>query len=69
MHWKGPGREDKATLYVLAIGVTHYQAEGLPEVRFPAKDAHDFVTLAKQQQGGLLYGRVVTYPKYESMRR
>ena len=68
VHWKGPGRDDKATLYVLAIGVTHYQAKSLPEVRFPAKDAHDFVTLAKQQHGGLLYGRVVTYPKYESMR-
>ncbi len=68
VHWNGPGRDDKATLYVPAIGVTHYQAKGLPEVRFPAKDAHDFVTLAKQQHGGLLYGRVVTYPKYESMR-
>jgi hypothetical protein len=67
VHWKGPGREDKVTLYVLAIGVTHYKAIGLPPVRFPAKDAHDFVTLAKQQQGGLLYGKVVPYPKYESM--
>ena len=45
--WSGPGREDKATLYVLAIGVTRYQAKGLPEVSFPAKDAHDFVALAK----------------------
>ena len=67
VHWKGPGREDKATLYVLAIGVTRYQAKGLPEVRFPAKDAHDFVAMAKQQQGGRLYGRVVTWPKFESL--
>ncbi len=65
--WRGPGREDKVTLYVLAIGVTDYKAPGLPPVRFPAKDAHDFVALAKQQQGGRLYGRVVPYPKYESM--
>jgi WD40 repeat protein len=67
VHWKGPGREDKVTLYVLAIGVTHYKATGLPPVHFPAKDAHDFIALAKQQQGGLLYGKVVPYPKYESM--
>ena len=52
---------------MLAIGVTRYQAKGLPEVSFPAKDAHDFVALAKQQQGGLLYGRVVTWPKFESL--
>ncbi len=67
VHWKGPGREDKVTLYVLAIGVTRYKTTGLPPVHFPAKDARDFVALAKQQQGGLLYGKVVPYPKYESM--
>ena len=67
VHWRGPGREDKATLYVLAIGVTNYQVKSLQKVRFPAKDARDFVALAKQQQGGLLYGRVVPYPKYESI--
>jgi WD40 repeat protein len=63
VQWRGPGREDKVTLYVLAIGVTRYQAKGLPEVQFPAKDAHDFVALAKAQEGGLLYGRVVPYRK------
>ena len=63
--WRGPGREEKVTLYVLAIGVTRYQAKGLPKVSFPAKDAHDFVALAKAQEGGLLYGRVVPFRKDE----
>jgi hypothetical protein len=45
--WQGPGREDKITLYVLAIGVTNYKATGLPEVHFPAKDAHDFIAMAR----------------------
>jgi WD40 repeat protein len=67
VQWKGPGREDKATLYVLAIGVTHYKDASLPEIHFPAKDAHDFVAMAKQQQGGALYGRVVTWPDHESL--
>ena len=64
--WRGPGREDKVTLYVLAIGVTHYKATGLPEVHFPAKDAHDFVALAKAEEGGL-YGKIVLYRKYASL--
>jgi Caspase domain len=67
VQWRGPGREDKVTLYVLAIGVTNYQDPRLPKVNFPAKDARDFVAMAKAQQGGLLYGRVVPYPKFESM--
>ncbi len=65
--WRGPGREEKVTLYVLAIGVTHYKAPGLPVVHFPAKDAHDFVALAKAEEGGLLYGKVVPYPKFASL--
>ncbi len=65
--WRGPGLEDKVKLYVLAIGVTHYKAAGLPEVHCPAKDAHAFVTLAKSEEGGLLYGKVVPYPKYSSL--
>jgi uncharacterized caspase-like protein len=65
--WRGPGQEDKPTLYVLAIGVTHYNANGLPEVHFPAKDAHDFLALAKSEAGGLLYGKVVPYPKHETL--
>ncbi len=65
--WRGPGREEKVTLYVLAIGVTHYKAQGLPVVHFPAKDAHDFVGLAKAEEGGLLYGKVVLYPKFASL--
>jgi hypothetical protein len=65
--WRGPGREDKVTLYVLSIGVTHYKATGLPEVHFPAKDAHDFVALAEAEEGGLLYGKVVPYPKFASL--
>jgi uncharacterized caspase-like protein len=64
--WRGPGQDTKATLYVLAIGVTKYQAPDLPPLKFPAKDAHDFVTLAKAQAGGL-YDHVVLYPEHESL--
>ena len=62
----GPGRQgDLFTCWRSAS--RSYQAKGLPEVRFPAKDARDFVALAKQQQGGLLYGQVVTWPKFETL--
>ena len=66
--WRGPGREEKPTLYVLAIGVTHYKATGLPEVHFPAKDAHDFVALAKAEEGGLLTGRSCFIPNMPASR-
>jgi len=43
------------------------RAPGLPEVHFPAKDAHDFVALARLEEGGPLYGKVVLYPKFASL--
>jgi WD40 repeat protein len=66
VRWRGPGQETKATLYVLAIGVTKYIATGLPKLSFPAKDAHDFVALARAQAGGL-YDHVVLYPGHDSL--
>ena len=48
----GLAGKTSSTLYVLAIGVTHYKAVGLPKVHFPAKDAQDFVALTKAEQGG-----------------
>jgi hypothetical protein len=65
--WRGPGREDRPTLYVLTIGISRYEAPGLPALHFPAKDAEDFVAVTKMQRGGLLYDRVVFYPKSESL--
>lgn len=44
-------------LYVLAIGVSQYQNKDFA-LGFPAKDAQDFVTVLKTQQGGL-YREVV----------
>ncbi len=57
--WKLPPLEElKPKLYVLAIGVTHYQDPSL-KLLFPAKDARDFETAIKKQKGGL-YADVIT---------
>jgi hypothetical protein len=48
----------KPVLYVLAIGVSHYAQDDL-DLRFAAKDATDFATILRLQQGGL-YREVVT---------
>jgi WD40 repeat protein len=50
--WRGPGTDPKATLYVLAIGISNYKDQNI-RLRYPAKDATDFVALAKAQEGGL----------------
>lgn len=52
-----PQPDPRATLYVLAIGVGAYRHGGL-RLRYPAKDAADFVAALKAQEGKL-YGRVV----------
>ena len=39
----------------------------MSRLRFAAKDANDFVTLAKAQAGGL-YEKVIPYPEHESLR-
>jgi WD40 repeat protein len=57
--WRGPGTEPKLNLYVLAIGVSNYKDANV-RLKFAAKDAADFVALAKAQQGGL-YEKVITY--------
>jgi hypothetical protein len=53
IEWRGPGTEPKLTLYVLAIGISNYKEKNL-QLRFAAKDADDFVALAKAQEGGLV---------------
>jgi uncharacterized caspase-like protein len=64
VQWTGSGTEPKLTLYVLAIGISNYKdAVGL---RFAAKDARDFVALAKAQAGGL-YEKVIPFPPRESL--
>jgi WD40 repeat protein len=64
--WTGAGTEPKLTLYVLAIGITHYK-DVRQNLRFAAKDAEDFVALAKAQEGGL-YEKVILPPGHESLR-
>ena len=66
VQWTGPGTEPKLTLYVLAIGVSNYKDPKV-DLRFAAKDANDFVTLAKAQAGGL-YDKVILPPGHESLR-
>ena len=58
--------EPKLTLYVLAIGITNYK-DARQNLHFAAKDAEDFVALAKAQEGGL-YEKVILPPGHESLR-
>jgi WD40 repeat protein len=64
--WRGPGTDPKLTLYVLAIGISNYKANNV-SLHFAAKDADDFVTLAKKQEGGL-YEKVIAHPTHGSLR-
>jgi WD40 repeat protein len=64
--WTGAGIEPKLTLYVLAIGITNYR-DTRQNLHFAAKDAEDFVELAKAQAGGL-YEKVILPPANESLR-
>jgi Caspase domain len=63
--WRGQGADPKLTLYVLAIGISNYKDQ-TKRLQFPAKDAADFVKLAKAQEGGL-YQKVITYRKPGSL--
>ena len=74
VEWRGAGAHPKLTLYVLAIGVSNYKVEEGVEDKdkhlkllFAAKDAADFVALAKRQEGGL-YEKVVFHPVERSLR-
>ena len=66
VQWTGAGTEPKLTLYVLAIGVSNYKDPKV-DLHFAAKDADDFVALAKAQAGGL-YDKVILPPGHESLR-
>jgi hypothetical protein len=66
VQWTGAATEHKLTLYVLAIGISNYK-DSVQHVRFAAKDADDFVSVAKAQAGGL-YDKVVLPPGHESLR-
>ncbi len=66
VQWTGAGTEPKLTLYVLAIGISNYKDPNV-RLKFAAKDADDFVALAKAQAGGL-YEKVIPYPQHESLR-
>jgi hypothetical protein len=66
VQWTGAGTEPKLTLYVLAIGVSNYK-DAHQNLHFAAKDANDFVALAKAQAGGL-YEKVILPPGHESLR-
>jgi hypothetical protein len=66
VQWRGPGTEPKLTLYVLAIGISNFKDEKI-RLHFAAKDAADFVALAKAQEGGL-YEKVITHAPGGSLR-
>jgi hypothetical protein len=58
--WRGKDTDPKLTLYVLAIGVSDYKDEHF-RLRFPAKDAGDFVAAARAQESEAgLYEKVIT---------
>jgi len=59
VQWRGPGTDPKLSLYVLAIGISDYKDKNV-RLKFAAKDAADFVALAKKQEGGL-YEKVIPY--------
>jgi uncharacterized caspase-like protein len=61
------GTDPKLTLYVLAIGVSNYKDKTVQQLHYAAKDADDFVALAKAQEGGL-YEKVITHPLKGSLR-
>ena len=68
--WRGPGTDPKLTLYVLAIGISNYKNQDKIKnlaLHFAAKDADDFVALAKAQTGGL-YEKVITHPPHGTLR-
>jgi len=64
--WRGAGTDPKLTLYVLAIGISNYKNTNI-NLRFAAKDAADFVALARRQEGGL-YEKVITHLPTGSLR-
>lgn len=70
VNWRGAGVDQKLTLYVLAIGISNYKNQdkikGLA-LHFAAKDADDFIALAKTQAGGL-YQKVITHSPNGSLR-
>ena len=66
IQWRGPGTDPKLTLYVLAIGISNYKDKKV-QLHFAAKDADDFVALAKAQEGGL-YEKVIAHPPKGSLR-
>jgi len=58
--WTGSGSDPKPKLYILAIGVSTYSREKL-NLRFPLKDADDFVKTVTEGAAGL-YESVITCP-------
>lgn len=59
--WKGQKAEadpfKKASLYVLAIGISKYKLDRL-RLNFASKDASDFTAVLQKQAGGGLYSKV-----------
>jgi WD40 repeat protein len=55
--WAGSADFFKPKLYVLAVGVSEYQQQGL-NLQYAAQDAEDFVKAIVRQEGGGLYQKV-----------
>jgi WD40 repeat protein len=68
--WRGAGVDQKLTLYVLAIGISNYKNQDKIKslaLHYAAKDADDFIALAKTQAGGL-YEKVITHSPKGTLR-
>jgi uncharacterized caspase-like protein len=61
VNWAGLRSEPKPNLYVLAVGISDYKDERV-RLRYPAKDAEDFVRAVKDHSAGI-YDAVITYPE------
>jgi WD40 repeat protein len=57
--WAGKGSEPKPKLYILAIGIGTYREERL-NLRFPPKDAEDFIRTVRERSAGLYEGVIVS---------
>jgi hypothetical protein len=57
--WAGKGSEPKPKLYILAIGVGSYREERL-NLRFPPKDAEDFIRTVRERSAGFYEGVIVS---------
>ena len=52
-----PSSSSKGNLYVMAVGISDYESDDIPDLGYAHKDAEDFVKICQAQEGKL-YGKV-----------